>query len=90
MASIRKLKKEMNNVLSEIIEDCYVCQLNSDDKTAAKAEKIIDEAIAAFDELIVKLHQKEVSDQKKHLRELKASLYKKSDALSKKLEKITI
>ena len=89
MASIRKLKKEMNNVLSEIIEDCYVCQLSADDKTAAKAEKIIDEAISTFDELIVKLHQKDVSDQKTHLRELKANLYNKSTALSDKLAKIS-
>ena len=58
MASIRKLKKEMNNVLSEIIEDCYVCQLNADDKVAAKAEKIIDEAIVTFDELIAEVTSK--------------------------------
>ena len=89
MASIRKLKKEMNNVLSEIIEDCYVCQLNSDDKTAAKAEKIIDEAIATFDELIVKLHQKDVDDQKTHLRGLRADLNKKSASLSDKIKKLT-
>ena len=89
MASIRKLKKEMNNVLSSIIEDCYVCQLDSDDKTAAKAEKIIDEAITTFDELIVKLHEKDVTDQKSHLKELKASLYKKNEALSQKLAKIS-
>ncbi len=89
MASIRKLKKEMNNVLSEIIEDCYVCQMNSDDKTAAKAEKIIEEAIGTFDELIVKLHQKDVTDQKTHLRELKVSLNEKTTALSDKIAKLT-
>ena len=89
MASIRNLKKEMNNVLSEIIEDCYVCQLNSDDKTAAKAEKIIDEAITTFDELIVILHQKDVEDKKAHLKELKASLNKKSEALSAKISKLS-
>ena len=60
MASIRKFKKEINDVLSGIIEDCYVCQLEGDDKISAKAEKIIDEAITTFDELISKLHQKYV------------------------------
>lgn len=89
MASIRKLKKEMNDVLSEIIEDCYVCQLNSDDKTAAKAEKIIDEAIITFDELIVKLHQKDVEDRKAHLKGLRADLNKKAKSLSDKINKLS-
>ena len=89
MPSIRLLKKEMNTVLSEIIEDCYVCQLNGDDKTAAKAEKIIDEAIATFDQLIVKLNQKDVENRKAHLKEVKASLNKQSAALSDKIGKLT-
>ncbi|MEL4454611.1 hypothetical protein [Lutimonas vermicola] len=89
MASIRKLKKEMNTVLSEIIEECYVCQLNGDDKTSAKAEKIIDEAIATFDDLIVNLHQKDVKDQKSHFKSLRATLNEKSVALSEKIKKIS-
>jgi len=89
MASIRKFKKEINDVLSGIIEDCYACQLEGDDKVSAKAEKIIDEAIATFDELIVQLHQKDVEDQKTHLRALKASLNEKSALLSDKISKLT-
>ena len=50
MGSIKNFKKEINIVLSDIIEECYVCQLNSDDKISAKAEKIIDEAIGVFDD----------------------------------------
>ena len=89
MASIRKFKKEINDVLSGIIEDCYVCQLEGDDKISAKAEKIIDEAITTFDELIAKLHQKDVEDHKTHLRAIKASLNEKSTLLSDKLSKLT-
>jgi len=89
MASIRKFKKEINDVLSGIIEDCYVCQLEGDDKISAKAEKIIDEAIATFDELIVQLHQKDVDDQKTHLKAIKASLNEKSALLSDKISKLT-
>ncbi len=88
MASIRKFKKEINDVLSGIIEDCYACQLEGDDKVSQKAEKIIDEAIVTFDELIVKLHQKDVSDLKSHLKEIKADLLKKSTALSAKIAKV--
>ena len=39
MASIRKFKKEINDVLSEMIEECYVCQLNGDDKTLQRLKK---------------------------------------------------
>ncbi len=89
MASIRKFKKEINDVLSGIIEDCYVCQLEGDDKISAKAEKIIDEAITTFDDLIAQLHQKDVADQKTHLRALKASLNDKSAQLLDKISKLT-
>lgn len=88
MASIKNLKKEINNVLSEIIEDCYVCQLNGDDKVSAKAEKIIDEAIATFDELIAKLHEKGVESQKSHFQALRKSLNEKSASLSDKIGKL--
>jgi len=89
MASIRKFKKELNDVLSEIIEDCYVCQLEADDKVSQKAEKIIDEAITTFDDLIAKLHQKDVSDLKSHLKGIKADLMDKSNALTSKIEKLS-
>ena len=89
MASIRKFKKEINDVLSGIIEDCYVCQLVGDDKASQKAENIIDEATLTFDELIAKLHQKDVSDMKSHLKEIKADLLDKSAALSSKIAKVS-
>ena len=42
MASIKNLKKDINYVLSDIIEECYVWQLVNSDKKANKDEKIID------------------------------------------------
>jgi hypothetical protein len=90
MASIKNFKKEINNVLSEIIEECYVCQLKSDDKISAKAEKIIDEAIAVFDDLVVKLNQKEVGNKKKHFQSIHAELEKKGSSLLTKLEKLKV
>ena len=89
MASIRKFKKEINDVLSGIIEDCYVCQLEGDDKVSQKAEKIIDEAITTFDDLISKLHLKDVSDQKAHLKSIKADFIDKSAGLSAKISKLS-
>ena len=88
MASIKKFKKEVNEVLSDIIEDCYVCQLKSDDKIASQAEKIIDEAIATFDGLIEKLNHKGVEYKKKHFEKLRKELNTQKSKMLTKLDKL--
>lgn len=89
MASVKNLKKDINYVLSDIIEECYVWQLEQDDpKKADKAEKIIDEAIATFDELIVKVNTKNVENKRTHFRAVKAELQTKGEALLDKIQKL--
>lgn len=88
MASIRLFKKEVNNVLSEVIEQCYECQLSGDDKTYGKAEKIIEEAITTFDEIIEKLHQDDIDDYKSHFKGLRNELNNKYEKLSKDISKL--
>ncbi len=88
MASIKKFKKEINSALSDVIEECYVFQTKSEEKVSAKAEKIIDEAIATFDELITKLNKKNVDNFKKHFKEIEGDLKSKSAKLLEKLEKL--
>jgi len=87
MAAIRDLKKRINYELSEVIEECYVWQLENADK-ADKAEKIIDVAITTFDELIVKVNKKDVENQKSHFQEVTKDLHKATDSLMKKLVKL--
>ena len=89
MASVKNFKKEINNVLSDIIEECYICQLVSDDKVSAKADKIIDEAIDTFDTLIAKLNDNSVENKKKHFQTLNADLKSKASSLLGKIEKLT-
>jgi len=88
MASVKNFKKEINNVLSDVIEECYVCQLTSDDKVYVKVDKIIDEAIEVFDDLIVKLNLKDVDNIKKHFKSIHSDLDSNSAKLLKKLEKL--
>ena len=88
MASIKNLKKDINNVLSEIIEECYICQLTNDDKISAKADKVIDEAIEVFDDLIVKLNLKNVDNKKKHFQSVITDLESKTAKLMTKLDKM--
>jgi hypothetical protein len=89
MASVKNFKKEINNVLSDIIEECYICQLTNDDKISAKADKIIDEAIAVFDDLIMKLNENNVENKKKHFKTLHTDLKLKAEKMLGKIEKLT-
>jgi len=90
MASVKNFKKEINYILSDIIEECYICQLTGDDKVSDKADKIINEAITTFDDIIVRLHEKNVDNKKKHYQSIRAELSEKSDKMMKKIEKLTV
>ena len=68
MASVRDLKRDINYVLGDIIEAVYIWELTNPEKDTKKSEKIIDEAIETFDELIAKVNAKDVDDKKKHFR----------------------
>lgn len=56
MASIKQLKKDINNDIGEIIEDIYLWELSNPDADLSKSEKLIEEAIEVFDELVKKIN----------------------------------
>lgn len=89
MASVKNLKKDINYVLSDIIEECYMWQmLQEDDKKAAKAEGIIDETIEIFDELIAKIHTKDVENKSAHFKSISKELEEKANGLLAKIQKL--
>jgi len=89
MASVKNLKKDINYVLSDIIEECYVWQiLQEDDKKSAKAEKIIDETIDTFDALIEKVNAKNVDNRKTHFKAIGKELEEKANGLLAKIQKL--
>lgn len=87
MANKRDLKKLLNYTFSDIIEDCYIWQLENADKSE-KAEKIIDEAILSFDGLIAKVNVRKVENMKKHFKEITSDLEKAAKELDSKLAKL--
>ena len=88
MGNVRDLKKDINYVLGDIIEAVYVWEYTNTSKDTKKSEAIIDEAIATFDALIVKVNEKKVDNKKAHFRAINAELETKGRALIEKINKL--
>ena len=74
MASVRDLKKDINYVLGDIIEAVYIWELTNPGKETKNSEKIIDEAIETFDELITKVNDRSVENKKQHFKAINQEL----------------
>ena len=88
MASVRDLKLDLNCVLGDIIEAVYTWELENPTADTKKSEAIRDEAIATFDELIVKINQKDVENKKAHFKAISKELEDRGNALLGKLAKL--
>ena len=88
MASIRNLKKDINNVLGDLIEAVYIVEASGDDNPSKEGSEIIDSAIDTFDDLIAKVNKKDVKNRKKHLDGVRKELEEKAQALSEKINKL--
>ncbi|UII80483.1 hypothetical protein [Flagellimonas sp. CMM7] len=88
MASIRDLKKDVNFVLGDIIEAVYIWEAGSNNKDSEEGSVLIDRAIAIFDELMDKIHQKEVDNSKAHFKDIRSQLEEKATELVEELNKL--
>jgi hypothetical protein len=88
MASIRNLKKDINNVLGDLIEAVYIVEASGDDKQSKEGSEIIDSAIDTFDDLIAKVNKKDVKNRSKHLEAVRKELEEKAQTLSEKINKL--
>ena len=88
MANKRDLKKDINYVLGDIIEAVYIWEYANTDKDTKESEKIIDDAIATFDDLIAKVNAKDVENKKVHFKGIQQELEDKGRALIERINKI--
>ena len=88
MPSIRDLKKDINFVLGDIIEAVYIWEAGSGNKESEEGTVIIDKAIDVFDELMNKVHQKDVEDRKFHFRNIRNELEEKATQLVDQLNSL--
>jgi len=88
MASVRDLKKDINYVLGDIIEAVYIVEAANGKPDSKEGSKIIDGAIATFDDLIAKVNQRDVENRKQHLKSVRAELETKAKGLVDELNKL--
>lgn len=88
MASIKHLKQDLNNTLSEIIESSMLYQMAADETGKQKAEKIIEDSISFFDEAITEINNKKVEDRAKHLKAVKEKIENKVENLVAQLNEL--
>lgn len=88
MASVKNLKKDLNNVIGEIIQNINLWELENSDKDLKKSEKLVDKCFDDFDNLINKIHQKEVKNKKIHFKTISLELTKKASKLVKSFNEL--
>lgn len=88
MSSIRNLKKNINEVFADLIESAYLIKVTNQKADDGKVESLVDEAIDRFDELIVKINQKEVENRKAHFKKIKADFEKFTEELVEKINSL--
>ncbi|MBQ4822854.1 hypothetical protein [Aquimarina sp. MMG016] len=88
MANKRDLKKDINYVLGDIIEEVYVWELNNPGKDSKAGEAIIDEAISSFDEFMVRVNDRKPENPKKHFKAIREDLEKKATSLVEKVNSL--
>ena len=88
MASIRDLKKDINYVLGDIIEAVYIVEEANGKPNSKEGAKVIDGAIATFDDLIAKVNKRDVENRQKHLKDVRAELETRAKKLVDDLNKL--
>ena len=88
MASIKNLKKDINFVLGDIIQECYTWELENPKADNKKSQAIVDESIVIFDGLIEKMHAKGIENKKAHYKAIGAELETSANNLLEKINKL--
>jgi len=84
MPSIKFLKKEINNDIGDLIEEIYLWELSNPNGDLRQSEKLVEEAVQAFDSLIVMINAVKGDNKKGQFKEIEKERKKLMDSLLKK------
>ncbi|MFQ3340963.1 MAG: hypothetical protein ACI9TK_000618 [Flavobacteriaceae bacterium] len=87
-SSIKQLKKDINNDIGDLIEEIYLWELSNPTADLSISEKLIDEAILAFDNLIQKVNAVKGDNIKKQFKSIQEEKTKIITNLLKKVAKL--
>lgn len=88
MASKRQLKKDLNNAFGEIIEASLIWQNQNPTADHKASEAIIDDSIAAFDELNAQVNQRNIENTRAHYKTINNSFETKASDLAGRVNKL--
>ena len=88
MASIKNLKKDIDYVLGDIMDECEFRELSNPDADSATSEAIKNDIFAVFDELTAKIHTKDVENKKEHFSGIRSELQSKAAELLDRVNKL--
>tara|TARA_B100000242_G_C42747026_1_gene348372 strand:+ start:219 stop:485 length:267 start_codon:yes stop_codon:yes gene_type:complete len=84
MPSIKLLKKEINNDIGDLIEEIYLWELSNPNGDLGQSEKLVEEALQAFDNLIVMINAVKGDNKKEQFKKIEKERKKVMDSLLKK------
>ena len=84
MPSVKLLKKEINNDIGDLIEEIYLWELSNPNGDLGQSEKLVEEAVKAFDNLIVMINAVKGDNKKAQFKEIEKERKKVMDSLLKK------
>jgi hypothetical protein len=92
MSNIRKLKKEVDNLVFEVISDCMTFGSVHPEKTPEEVNSILYEAVDLRNDLIRRINHPEAHDdpkkRKAHFQNIVKDLYSGSDRLLERLSQL--
>ena len=88
MASVKQLKKDINNSIGSFIEEIYMWELSNPMADIKKSNSLIDESLLLFDQLIQEVNLSKVEKTKLHFNSIKEQLNSGLEKIIKKLEKL--
>ena len=93
MASIKNLKKDIDNLIFEVISDCFIYTGLHQDNKAEDVSAIVADAVGLRNDLISRVNKPGVKDDpksvRKHFQALKADLSEGVDKLCSRLSAVS-
>lgn len=92
MANRRTIKKDINYLLGDVIEECYSEMLDKPEKNEKEINAIIDQAVDLADDLMTRVNNlkniKNRKDMKAHFNKISEDLEEKTIGFISKLNKL--